>query len=64
MADNIKIDFKEMGCDGMNWIQLTQDRVQCRALLNTKMKNSGAITGREFLDQLSGYQPLKEAFLR
>jgi hypothetical protein len=26
--DNIKIDLREIGFDGANWIQLTQDRIQ------------------------------------
>jgi hypothetical protein len=26
--DNIKMDLREIGIDGSNWIQLTQDRVQ------------------------------------
>jgi hypothetical protein len=26
--DNIKIDLREIGIDGANWIQLAQDRVQ------------------------------------
>jgi hypothetical protein len=34
---NIKMDLREMGIDGENWIQLTQDRVQCRACVNTVM---------------------------
>jgi hypothetical protein len=25
--DNIKMDLREIGIDGANWIQLTQDRV-------------------------------------
>jgi len=25
--DNIKMDLREMGIDGANWIQLAQDRV-------------------------------------
>jgi hypothetical protein len=25
--NNIKMDFRQMGCEGMNWIQLTQDRI-------------------------------------
>jgi hypothetical protein len=36
-VDNIKIDFRETGWDGMNWIDLAQDRDQWRALVNTVM---------------------------
>jgi hypothetical protein len=35
--DNIKMDFRERGIDGTNWIQLTQVRVQWRAFVNTVM---------------------------
>jgi hypothetical protein len=35
--DNIKMDLKETGIDGANWIQLAQDRVQWRASVNTVM---------------------------
>jgi hypothetical protein len=28
LEDNIKMDLKEIGIDGANWIQLAQDRVQ------------------------------------
>jgi hypothetical protein len=35
--DNIKMDFRETGIDGANWIQLAQDRVQWRACVNTVM---------------------------
>jgi hypothetical protein len=34
---NIKIDLREMGYDGMDWIYLAQDRDQWRALVNTVM---------------------------
>jgi hypothetical protein len=34
-VDNIKIDFREIGWDGMDWIDLAQDRDQWRALANT-----------------------------
>jgi hypothetical protein len=36
-VDNIKIELRETGCDGMDWIDLSQDRDQWRALVNTVM---------------------------
>jgi hypothetical protein len=36
-VDNIKIDLTEIGWDGMDWIDLAQDRDQLRALVNTAM---------------------------
>jgi hypothetical protein len=33
--DNIKMDLREIGIDGENWIQLAQDRVQWWASLST-----------------------------
>jgi hypothetical protein len=36
-VDNIKIDLRETGWDGMDWIDLAQDRDQWRALMNTVM---------------------------
>jgi hypothetical protein len=36
--DNIKIDLKKIGWDGMDWIDLAQDGDQWRALVNTVMK--------------------------
>jgi hypothetical protein len=36
-VDNIKMDLREIGWDGMNWIDLAQDRDQWRALVNTVM---------------------------
>jgi hypothetical protein len=35
--DNIKVDLRETGIDGANWIQLDQDRVRWRAFVNTVM---------------------------
>jgi hypothetical protein len=34
---NIKMDLREIRCGGMNWINLTQNRNQWRALVNTIM---------------------------
>jgi hypothetical protein len=36
-VDNIKIDLRETGWDGMDWIELAQDRDQWRALVKTMM---------------------------
>jgi hypothetical protein len=36
-VDNIKLDLTEIGWDGMDWIDLAQDRDQWRALVNTVM---------------------------
>jgi hypothetical protein len=36
-VDNIKIDLREIGWDGMDWIDLAQYRNQWRALVNTVM---------------------------
>jgi hypothetical protein len=36
-ADNIKIDLREIGWDGMDWIDVAQDRDRWRALVNTVM---------------------------
>jgi hypothetical protein len=35
--DNIKLDLREIGIDGTNWIQLVRDGVQWRTFLNTVM---------------------------
>jgi hypothetical protein len=41
---NIKINFREIGCEDVDGIHLAQDRVQWQALVNTVMK------GGEFLN--------------
>jgi hypothetical protein len=35
--DNIRMDRREIGWGGMDWIDLAQDRDQWRALVNTVM---------------------------
>ena len=36
--DNIKMGLQEMGCGGIDWIELAQNRDRWRALVSTVMK--------------------------
>jgi hypothetical protein len=36
-VDNIKMDLREIGWDGVDWVDVAQDRDQWRALVNTVM---------------------------
>jgi hypothetical protein len=35
---NIKMDLQEVGCRGMDWIEMAQDRNRWRKLVNAVMK--------------------------
>jgi hypothetical protein len=57
--DNIKMDLREIGIDGANWIQLAQDRVQWRAFVNTVIYFGFHKESRIFFDKLSDNQLFK-----
>ena len=38
MEDNIRTDREEIGREGVNWIDLAQERLKWRDLVNTAMK--------------------------
>jgi hypothetical protein len=49
-VDNIKIDLKEVGWDGVDWIDMAQDRDQWKALVNTVMNFRVLQNVRKFLN--------------
>jgi hypothetical protein len=57
--DNIKMDLREIGIHGANWIQLAQDRVQWRACMNTVMNLRVPYKSRILFYKLSDNQLFK-----
>jgi hypothetical protein len=45
-----KVDVREIGWSGMDWIDLVQDREQWKALVNTVMNLRGSMKFWEFLE--------------
>jgi CRISPR/Cas system-associated protein Cas7 (RAMP superfamily) len=37
LEDNIKMDLQEVGCEGIDWIKLVQDRDRWQALVTAVM---------------------------
>jgi len=50
--DNIKTDLQEVGCRGMDWIKLAQDRDRWPALVNAAMKLQVPQNAGNFLTNL------------
>jgi general stress protein YciG len=59
-VDYIKIDLREIGWDGMDWIDLAQDRDQRRDLGKHGNEHSGSIKCWEVLEWLHNWQLLKK----
>jgi hypothetical protein len=53
--DNIRMDLREIGRGGMDWIDLAQDRDQWRALVNTVMNLRVSIKCWEILEWLRNW---------
>jgi hypothetical protein len=58
-VNNIKINLREIEWDVMDWVDLAQDRDQCRALVNTVM-NLRVLNCWEVPEWLHNWQLLRK----
>jgi hypothetical protein len=58
-TDNIKMDLREIGWLGMDWIGLAQDRVQVEGCYESDNEPSGSIKCWEVLEWLHNWWPLE-----
>jgi hypothetical protein len=52
-VDNIKIDLREIGGDGMEWIDLAQGRDQWKAFMNMVLNLRVPYNGGKFLSSFT-----------
>jgi hypothetical protein len=55
MGNRTKTDVKEIGCEGLEWNELTWDRFQWLTLFNASI-NIFIPESREFFDHLNNYR--------
>jgi hypothetical protein len=48
--DNIKMDLEEVVCEGVDWIELAQDRERWQALVNAVMNLLVPLNAGNFFD--------------
>jgi hypothetical protein len=51
-VDTIKMDLQEVGCEGMDWIEMAQNRHRVAGTCECGNETSGSIKCGEFLDYL------------
>jgi hypothetical protein len=57
------VSQKEVGCEGVEWIHLAQDKDPWWALVNMLLEPSGSMKGREFLEHLRDCHCLRGALI-
>jgi hypothetical protein len=59
-VDNTKMDLREIGWDGADWMDMAQDRDQWRALCEHGIEPSGSIKCWEVLEGLLNWRLFKK----